>query len=253
MAYRSKKGNIATIGAAAIAIALAVSLVTANWSTVPVLAEHKPANKIAVASNGVQVLDAATIEAQGGVVLATGTFKANNPTDLKITYFMECGLYTGMKLKKNTEGTYSEAKSQAAIDIQITIDGTNVVAVSSAEPQGRDRGAVTFCDRTYYMKTNILNQIAELCTAVFDDPLTEEIEGCTGGEPFLDTFIETKSTHGFAWIALNVGQGLHTIEVNATVVEETSSTSGSEATATAIVGKNILLVEPDKFANDAEV
>jgi hypothetical protein len=63
-----------------------------------------------------------------------------------------------------------------------------------------------------------------------------------------DDYISTKSSHGFNWVQMNMGSGLHKIAVMATL---TTSTDGSNATATAEIGNRTLIVEPTKMANDA--
>ncbi|MGH9998962.1 MAG: hypothetical protein ACRD90_03760, partial [Nitrosopumilaceae archaeon] len=66
---------------------------------------------------------------------------------------------------------------------------------------------------------------------------------------FFDAYLRTKSTHGFNWVALNVGSGVHTVEVKAML---TSAVIG-DGDASVMVGKRTLIVEPVKLANDVTI
>lgn len=245
-----KKGRIATIGTAAIAVALAASLIIANIATVQKSSALLPADKVAVASSAIAVdTESYAYPDNSGIVLSSGTLKSSSPADLYIQFDTECTLVTDLNLGKTTDVSgISSAEAVAEVNVWVTLDG-NPVPVTSITANGATGNAledskVTYCDRAFKVSTNTLNQISQLCQATLV---------CTGGEPFLDIFLKTKSTHSFGWLALNVGSGTHVIEVHADIDKTTSSATGSSASAEAILGKRILFVDPGHLANNAVI
>jgi hypothetical protein len=83
---------------------------------------------------------------------------------------------------------------------------------------------VVFCNRLWRMNTT-----------QFDD------EDAT-----IRTFLGTRTANAFNWIALNVGSGIHDIQVLAQLETQTQGTGE----AMAGVGKRTLVVEPVKLAGD---
>ncbi|HWH28158.1 MAG TPA: hypothetical protein VNU26_04210 [Mycobacteriales bacterium] len=128
--------------------------------------------------------------------------------------------------------------SQASVVAWLEMDGAIVpIESASAPPQdgssppaGNDEDKVTFCDREY--QRTVTDQ---------EDP-TDGIDG-------EDDYIRTKSSHAFNWVRLNAGSGLHTIELKAEILAE----STAEGFAEAIVGNRTLLIEPTKMANNAVI
>lgn len=253
MAYRinSKKGRMATIGGAAVVAVLAISLIVANFTTVPqVLATHQPADKIAASASVIEV--AREQNGPGSNVeddiplLMSSTFKTSSPTDLYIEFNTECALLTDVTVKKSNTEDIPDSSAAAGMTIYVELDGVVVPVTNDSDDDGvyddPDDGKVVYCDRAVRVNTNILQEIWNICS----DP---EVNTCTEDELFLSIYQNTKSTHGFTWIVLNVGSGLHTIEVYA---DADLNVSGS-GTAEAVIGKRVLFVEPGKLANDVNI
>ncbi len=188
-------------------------------------ATHQPANKMAVAASA---LDTATLSTSGAPATATisilgpRTIKTNNVTDLVIQVTAESALWTNVKA-----GLLGDSTAFAQAKIFVTLDGAPV-PVSSDDTVAGDIGEVVFNDRTFQVKTYFLTG------ACVTDPLCIEL------------FLRTRSANAFNWVVLNVGQGVHEIEVWA---ELNVSVAGS-GLAEVLVGKRSLVVEPAKLASD---
>lgn len=65
----------------------------------------------------------------------------------------------------------------------------------------------------------------------------------------LDGHLATRSANGFEWISLDVGRGVHTIEVKAQLTESVECVGRAQSA----VGKRTLVVQPMKLANDATI
>lgn len=190
------------------AVALVAILVAAYASLAPASANHTAADKMAVSGSTLSV------SAPGETVtLLTGTMKTSSPTDLVLAVSLECSILTQVTTVGNDE---SQAFGQ--VEVWIEIDGQPVGVIDG------DDGKVVFCNRTHRQTTTL-----------FDD------EDAT-----IQGYIETRSSHSFNWIALNLGSATHTIEVKASLSEEATN----NALAKAVVGKRTLVAEPTKLAND---
>ena len=181
-------------------------------------------------------------ESDGEALLAATTIKTSKPQDLLILYDEECSLYTEVNLKSKKQQTGEAGveidTARAAQLIQLYVDG---IAVGEA---------VTMCDRTYGVETNILNQIQDLCVAV--DTLNGEVfeDGSfVCEETFYNSWIATKSAHGWSWVVLDLGQdyannGMHTIEVMGTYVDEDDTENEENDNEAVVVGQRSLIVIP---------
>jgi hypothetical protein len=193
-----------------------------------VFATHAPANKVVAAGSTVQ-----TIAVNATVPILTATLRTSKPTDLILNVNMECSILTQL-----TTGPGPSDTAQASGDIRawVEIDGA-IVPINSISsppqnppPPGGERDKVTFCNRTY------------------SRTVTDMETGMDGTDEERD-YIDTKSSNSFTWLRLNMGSGIHTIVVKATL---TTGTLG-DATATAYIGNRSLIAEPEKLANDATI
>lgn len=158
------------------------------------------------------------------VDLLSATVKLSSPTDLMLAVTLECTITTEL----TTVGDDS-ANASGSLDIWIEIDGSPVPV---SQDDTTNPGEVTFCNRTY-----------QRSTSMFDD------EDAT-----IRSFIGTRSSHGFNWLALDElwatsSTNVHEIVVKGRLTQETSG----DATATVAVGKRTLLIEPTKVANGETV
>jgi len=179
-------------------------------------AGHEPADKVSAAGSTTEVVGPGT-----EVVLLSEKVRTSTPSDLILGVTAECSITTEV----TTVGNDLQS-AEGKVKIWVEIDGQRV-PVSTDDVNPIDRGKVVFCNRLYLRETSL-----------FDD------EDAT-----IRTFMKTRDANGFNWLALNVGSGIHTIEVKADLTLE--STNNGQAMAA--VGKRTLIVEPTKAANDEAV
>ena len=178
----------------------------------PAAATHQPADKMAVAGSTIEVTEPGVV-----TEILGGTMRTSSTTDVVISLSLECSILTQVVTVGN-----DVSEAQAKIVAWVEIDGVPV-GVSEG-----DNGEVVFCDRVQQQETSLFD----------DDDAT------------IRSFLKTRSTHSFNWIALNLGNGVHTISVKTLLTE---TTSDEEALADAVIGKRTLVVEPTKLAGDIVV
>jgi hypothetical protein len=177
-------------------------------------ATHAPADKVTANGSTVEVFGPAET-----VTLLTATLKTSTTADLVLQVTAECSLVTDVTTVGNDmQSAFGQVK------VWVELDGIPVL-VSSDDTS--DPGRVVFCNRAY-----------SRTTSMFDD------EDAT-----IATFFRTRAANAFNWLAMNVGNGIHTITVKAELTEEATS----NAVAEAAVGKRTLIIEPTKLANDASI
>lgn len=177
----------------------------------PAEADHQPADKVVAAGSNVEVF-----APQAEVTLLAQTLRTSTPADLLLQVTAECSIVTNVTTVGN-----DDQSAQGRIAVWIEVDGNEVPVTAGSD------GDVVFCNRMYRRQT-----------VNFDD------EDAT-----IRTFFNTRDANGFNWLALDVGSGIHTIEVKATL--DASATPGAQAEAA--VGNRTLVVEPTHMANDAGV
>ncbi|MPZ14815.1 MAG: hypothetical protein GEU73_10415 [Chloroflexi bacterium] len=201
-------------------VAFAILGLLAVGAVAPATAGHSPADKVVASASNVEILG--PIQLVPGTSSATKTLlstsmRTSNTSDLILQVTLECSLVTDVKTVGNDDST-----AMASLVVWVEIDG---VAVPVSEEPKADDGKATFCQRLFRIKTS-----------EFDD------QNAT-----IEAFLRTKATHGFNWIALNPGHGIHSIDVKGVL---TAMVAG-KGQAQAIVGKRTLVVEPVHMANDA--
>lgn len=218
-----------------LSIALIATLAFTTYTATRADASHEPANKVAVAGSTRQVIG----EEAGPEVIMQEQLRVSSPADLMIQVQLECSLVTDVK----TVGDDDQAAG-AQFDVWVTVDGTPVPvsSVPTLDEDGNpieDNGSVTFCNRRYQRTVSGLNN------GVADDDSDDDLT--------IETFLDTKSTHGFNWIALNTGRdgydkdgdNVLTVQVWADYTEEETS---AKANAEAVIGNRTLIIEPDNFS-----
>lgn len=222
-----KGREVFTVG---IALGLLTILAVGALAGKPGAASHQPADKVAVAGSTVEFLggDTALDGADAEANVLSGTLRASSPTDLIISVTAECALWTTVA----TVGGDDESIAEARVTLTALLDGTPVGVI------GPDNGAVVFCDRVHRASVSDLDE--------------------DGDDARFEHYQATRSANAFNWIALNVGNGIHAIDVLATL--ETSLSNPDDFLAAtedplvqAGVGKRTLVVEPTKLANDVTV
>ena len=69
------------------------------------------------------------------------------------------------------------------------------------------------------------------------------------GDDTIQLYLKTRAAHAFDWVRLNLGSGIHVIEVKAQLTAQATGMG----TAKALVGKRTLVAQPAKLANDASI
>lgn len=190
-------------------------------------ATHAPADKIGVSASVIEEMH--TQVGPGGgtsgpITLLSSTMRNSTPTDVIIHVTGECAVWTDVV---TTDATPT-SQSIATVSVWAELDGVTVPVTSDANrdgvPNDADDGRVIFCNRDFKVNT----------------------VGLLPGQ-LLDLFIKTRSANAFNWAALNVGSGIHTLEVKGQLDVLVNGTG----IARAAVGKRTLVAEPAKLANDA--
>src|SRR5436309_10232442 len=222
-------------GIAAIAISLLLANMTAQVGAL------LPADKVGVVGSNLEttpVMITAAGTSSSDIVLLSGTIKTSNTEDLIIMHTQECSILTNVSLKSSGGSNLVQTSTSFAQEkVWIEIDGKPVPV--SAIPSADD-GTVVFCDRTFSVSTNILNQIQLLCSQQINNTCTESS---------FTSYIQTKSAHAFNWATLNVGAGQHTIVVKGHLSINVSGNGQASVT----IGKRSLVVLPTHLAVNAVV
>lgn len=191
-------------------------------------ATHSPADKVVAAGSKLVVLgpnEEATI--------LTATLRSSKPTDLILLVAMECSIFTRLVTGPSSDGGTDSATAsghiRAWVEIVVPVNSSSDSSQPPPEP-GNDSDKVTFCNRTYSRTVTDA-----------EDPLD--------GQDIEDDFIDTKNSNSFNWLRLNLGSGIHSIVVKATLLQATDG----DATAEAAIGNRSLIAVPSKLANDATI
>lgn len=194
-------------------------------------ATHQPANKVVASGSKLEVAGP-----NERIKLLSATLRSSKTSDLLLSLTLECSILTRLVTGPSGSGGSDSALASGTVKAWIEIDGKVVpINSTSAPPQnppaaGGEADKVTFCHRAY-------------SRTVMD------AETLLDGQDIEDDYIDTKAAHGFNWIRLNLGNGIHTIEAWATLEQEEQG----DATAEVVIGNRVLIAEPEKLANDASV
>lgn len=227
----STRGKLIRGGAAAASGLLLFAAVTTLVPT-GAIATHQPADKVVAAGSKIAV-----IGPNAETTILTSTLRTSKPTDLILAVSMECSIFTRLVTGPSADGGTDSATATGHIRAWVEIDGQIVPINSMSEPPqltpptgGTEDDKVTFCNRTYSRTVT-------------------DAENPLDGQDIEDDYIATKNANAFNWLRLNLGSGIHTIVVKATLLQETAG----DATAEAVIGNRSLIVEPAKLANDATI
>lgn len=227
MSARSKLVRGGATAAAGVLLFAGVSTLVPTGAT----ATHQPADKVVAAGSKLEV-----IGPNAETTILTSTLRTSKPTDLILAVSMECSIFTRLVTGPSGDGGTDSATAAGHIRVWVEIDGQIVPINSMSEPPqltppgGSEDDKVTFCNRTYSRTVTDA-----------EDPLD--------GQDIEDDYIATKNANAFNWLRLNLGSGVHTIVVKATLLQQTAG----DATAEAVIGNRSLIVEPAKLANDATI
>jgi hypothetical protein len=234
-----------TTTAFATVVALLVVAIAYLVTRQPVDATHQPANK-AVAS-GEELVD---VESGTATPILSATMRTSKPTDLIMSVSLECAILTKLLTQGSaTAGASQDAVADASILVWIEDEKGAIVPISSIsappqdpENQGSEDDKVTFCHRA-------------------EGRRVKDAEDAQDGIDRYQTFLDTKTANSFTWVLQNAGSGIHVYTVKATLDEDapcsgepgTGALDPEETCGDALIGNRMLVIQPEKFANDASV
>jgi hypothetical protein len=268
-----RKGRLASAVAGAVAgLLIAGIAVAANEPG----GNPTPANKAVAAGDSITEIGPGANQ-----TLLSATLRTSKPTDLLLSTSLECTILTKLNTNgSNASGAKDTDTASGDIRAWLEIDDDpndeapanetgapeRVVPVMSTSQPPQDgsnpqtgtvtEDAATFCNRTYQRTVEDEEGV--------NDPDTGDLTGGDGIDRETD-YIKTKSAHGFNWVLLNAGSGIHYIRFVGTLTTTNSEgftgacTDGTETAAdqhtcaTALIGNRTLIIEPTKMANDAQV
>lgn len=184
------------------------------------------ANKTAAGSSSFVYLGNAATPLPPTTIIDT-YIKTGGPQDALIQVSMECSLVTDVystTVDNHPEGYTAIGEAEAHVVAWVLVDGTPVT-LGGADQDGR----ITFCDRVHQQEIR-------------------DIDSSTGNFT-IRQLQKTMSANSFDFVALDLGSGVHHVEVVATVTA--ANTQGSYAEGA--IGKRMLVVEPVSFAHGATV
>jgi hypothetical protein len=173
-------------------------------------ADSLPADKMGVVAADTEVVS----PSENVSLLGPTKMRTSSTEDLIFQVTAECALTTDVKTVGN-----DDQSAAGLVKIWVTVDGKEVPVAP-----GTTDGKIVFCNRSYQRRTTL-----------FED------EDAT-----IETFFRTRQANGFNWVKLNVGNGIHTIEVRGTLTHEATD----DATAMAAIGNRTLVVQPTKAAHN---
>lgn len=229
------------LAASAALLLLVIAVSNLTGAGAPVIATHAPANKVAASGESISPVEpAATTPGIGSDAnnILTARLKTSSPTDLVLAVTLECSLITEVVVPGSTaQGTTSSGNTEGQIRIWIVVDDTYIVPIMDGTGTvkghaiGTDSDKVTFCNREHRV-------------AVTD------AEDARDGVDRQEHYLRTKDANAFNWIALNLGSGIHQIDVRA---DFTSAYDATGSSSSGLVGNRSLVVTPTKLANDATI
>ena len=187
---------------------IASSLVVIGLTVNFAIAAGEPADKASVSGSDVLVTEPGAPE----TILQT-SLRSSTPSDVTFGVTLECSIATELKTVGN-----DDQSAAGVVDVWVEVDDVAVPVATG------DNGHVTFCNESHRRKTS-----------AFED------EDAT-----IETFDVSKQANAFNWTRLNMGNGIHKIEVVAQLTE----TATNENTADAAIGKRTLTVNPTHMAVD---
>jgi hypothetical protein len=168
-------------------------------------ATNFPADKMTVGGSKIEVSGPNT-----DVVLLQAQMRTSNVADLALSVTSECSIVTQVTTQGNdTQSAFGQIRMWITIDDQ-------PVGVIPATQGTSDDGKVVFCNQTYSSTTS----------------------GFTTDNPTIQTYLATKHADGFNWVAMNVGNGIHTIQLHG----ELTQTDTARGTSEMVVGNRTLMV-----------
>lgn len=231
-----------------ISFLLAILVVSIIAATGAIAQDENPnASAKATAECGeIVVLETAEATEPEFTTILVNTIKTPNQKDLVIDVSLQCGLYT-QTLVKSKGGIKDTSTAVGTITVQVLVDG------EPAYP-----GEVVFSRRSQQLSATLQGIINDIiCTVQYDADgnvtgVTCVIDETTLEEEEIELILDTMDAHAFNFIIDDLASGVHTIEVQAKI-EEDSSAQGGSASAIATIGKGSMSIDEVRFVKDDNI
>ena len=175
-----------------------------------------PADKMTVTASKAVVSSPNT-----DVVVLQAQMRTSNPADLTFMLTSECSIVTSVTTMGNdTQSAFGQVRMWVTIDDQ-------PVGVIPATQGLSDDGHVVFCNQAYSSSTSGF---------------------VTDSNATIKTGLATEHADGFNWVAMNVGNGVHTIQVHAELTQQVNDPSKDSAQA--FIGNRTLVVNTTQTAQN---
>ena len=219
-----------------------VAMLALSLAAVSGYAQSQPSSKVTAKTANLTLLPSTTGDGTWQTLLSN-TIKTANQKDLFIGASFEVGLYT-QTLVSSKNMVKDTSTADAKVQVRVLIDGTRVVEPGNVVYGRRKQtlsatleGAIAGC---LSLSTNLDGTVS-----IVVDPL------CVLPET-IELILQTMDAASFNFVAVDVPQGLHTIEVQAQIITATKVDTGS-AVAKALVGKGSMTVESVRLIKDPNV
>jgi len=194
-------------------------------------AAGQPSSKVTFQTSDLVLIPETTGTGDWVTVLGNVIKTANNK-DMFISGSLECGLFT-QTLVKSKGMKKDTSTASVSIQVRALVDGEVVPP-----------GIVTYAARTQTLSATLEGAIASCLTIVTnaDGSLSVVLdEDCVTPEE-IELILNTLSAQSFDFVAVDVPQGVHTVQLQARISTSTSTQLGS-ASALGLVGKGTVTVE----------
>jgi hypothetical protein len=223
------------IGSLLISLALPFSAATV------LAADSQPSSKVTAKTSQIAWVPTTEGTSPWTTVLLSNSIKTANQKDLFIDVSLQVGLYT-KTLTKSKGMTLDTSMAAATLKVKVLVDGVE------AEP-----GEVVFAHRSQTLSAMLEGAIAS-CLIV--DPLNPGIiilnPLCTVTPEEIGLILDTMEAASFNFVAVDVPQGVHLIEVQAQI-DTTGSQQAGTFEASAFVGKGSMTVESVRLIKGEDV
>ncbi len=220
---------------------LAVSALMVTFVIGTAYGQNQPSSKVTAKTANLTLLTE-TNGTGGWTTLFANTIKTANQKDLFINASFEVGLYTQTEVSSKNM-VKDTSKATAGVQVRVLLDGNEV------EP-----GAVVYGRRTQTLSATLEGAIGSCLT------LTTNLDGstsivvdtnCVTAET-IELILETMDAAAFNFVAVDVPQGVHMIQVQARVETQGSAQLGSWS-GFGTIGKGSMTVESVRLIKDPNV
>lgn len=179
--------------------------------------------------------------------------RVSQQTDLTLDVAMQCALATDTNVKTKG-GAKASATAQAGVKVRVRIQaldkgelvGPAWYAEPSADLEADVDSGVTYCYRSQTLEAVLQGQI-DLESCIVEGVFTPS--ACELTDEEIRLILSTLSVHAFNFFTYNLASGDYRLTVEANPDTGTSSTEGSEASATALIGLGSMVVDEVRFGS----